>query len=105
VEDILGSIEKVQRYTQNLSFEEFCLDDMAIDAVIRNFGIIGEAARYITAAIQDRYPAIPWAKMRGMRNAVIHGYDEVNLSIVWSTIRDDLPPLMPLLQDMLRRES
>ena len=104
VQDILEAISRIQRYTAGMSLETFSADDKTIDAVIRNFIIIGEAAGQVGAGLQDRYPAVPWAIMRGMRNTLTHVYFGVSMSIVWQTIADDLPPLDPLLRDLLDRE-
>lgn len=104
IEDIIESIEKIRRYTTGLTEATFTADDRTVDAAIRNLEIIGEAARYVPATVSQRHPQVPWSKMRGMRNVLIHGYREVSLSIVWRTIVDDLPPLVPMLRELLRRE-
>jgi uncharacterized protein with HEPN domain len=72
--------------------------------VVRNLGIIGEAARYVPPDVQERHSQIPWAQMRGMRNVMIHEYPEVNLSIIWQTVTRNLPPLVPKLEEILERE-
>lgn len=104
IEDILEAITKIQRYTAGMTYEALADDEKTADAVTRNIGIIGEAASHVPAEVQARYPAIPWPKMRGMRNVVIHDYPDVDLEIVWDTIRNDLPPLVPLLNEILERE-
>lgn len=103
VDDILDAIANVERYTSGMSFEQFSADDKTAGAVLWSFVIIGEAANRVPDEVQARYPAIPWARMRGMRNVLIHDYPRVNLAIVWATARNDLPPLTPLLRDLLRR--
>ncbi len=87
-----------------MTAEEFGADEMVQDAVVRNLGIIGEAARHVPSDVQERYPGIPWAQIRGMRNVVIHEYPEVNLSIIWRTVTRNLPPLAPKLEEILERE-
>lgn len=104
IEDILGCIAKIQRYTEDLTFETFSSDDKTVDAVLRNFEIIGEAARYVPPEITQRYDSVPWNKLRGMCNVLMHEYFGVGLPIVWQTTVDDLPPLVPLLQAILERE-
>lgn len=101
IEDILGALAKIERYTAGMSFDAFAADELTSDAVLRNIEIIGEAARHVPPAVQNRFPAIPWGKMQSMRNVVIHVYDEVSLTIVWDTIQVDLPPLVPLLRAVL----
>jgi len=104
VEDILACIEKIIRYTSDLTFEQFSEDDKTVDAVIRNFEIIGEAAGHIPLKIQEKYPELAWLEMRGMRNIMAHEYFGVSLSIIWRTIERDLIPLRDSLQEMLRQE-
>jgi uncharacterized protein with HEPN domain len=104
IEDILESIEKIERYSFGLSFEEFRADDKTFDAVARNFGIIGEAARHVPAEIADRHPDIPWSHMRGMRNIVVHEYFGADAEIMWETLRTEFPIVVPLLRRMLDAE-
>jgi uncharacterized protein with HEPN domain len=104
IEDILGSIAKIERYTLGMTAESFAANQMTIAAVARNIGIIGEAARHIPATVEARYPEIPWVKMRGMRNIVIHDYPGVDVGIVWDTVGNGLPPLVPVLREILEQE-
>ncbi len=101
IEDILEAVEKIGRYTEGMDFASFQGDSKTIDAVVRNFTVIGEAARNVPHRIREKYPDVPWEEMRGMRNLVIHEYAEVSARIVWDTIRSDLPPLIPLLRTVL----
>ena len=93
VEDILTCIEKVQAYTSGMTLEQFRADDKTVDAVIRNFEVIGEAAAHIPLEIQEKYPELAWFEMRGMRNIMAHEYFGVSLSIVWRALEEDLPAL------------
>lgn len=103
IEHILDAIDKIQRYTADLTEASFARDEMVVDAVIRNFQVIGEAARNVPKDVQSRFPAIPWASMMGTRHVIVHGYDIVRLDIIWRTIQDDLPPLVQPLRDALRQ--
>ena len=100
--DMLESIEKVQRYTSGLSFDEFEANDMALDAVVRNLEIIGEAARQIPAPLRERYTEIEWSRVVGFRNIVIHAYFAVDVEIVWIIATQRLPALEAVLREMLR---
>lgn len=100
-EDIILCIEKIQAYTSEMNFEQFESDPKTIDAVIRNFEIIGEAASHIPEDIQERYPNLGWFEMRGMRNLMIHEYFGVSLPIIWHTIQHDLDPLLDGMQRLL----
>lgn len=101
IEDILISIERIMDYTQGMDFEQFKADVKTVDAVIRNFEIIGEAASHIPEEISVAHPEIPWQDMRDMRNILAHEYFGINENIVWNTIQGDLPPLIPLLKKLL----
>jgi uncharacterized protein with HEPN domain len=70
-------------------------------ALIRLVEVIGEAAAKIRVDDYDKYPTIPWAQIVGMRNRLIHGYDEVDLDILWDTIEIDLPVLVNKLKNIL----
>jgi len=101
VGDILVCIDKIKNYTRNLTFEQFSVDNKTVDAVIRNFEIIGEAASHIPLEIQDKYPNLGWFEMRGMRNIMAHEYFGVSLSIIWQSAEHDLPQLGEGLRSLL----
>ncbi len=105
VEDILGSITKIERYTAGMTFDTFQGDDRTVDAVIRNFQIIGEAARHVPPEVESRFPHVPWIEMRGMRNIVVHEYFGVDLPIVWKTVVDRLPQLATQLRGVLEAQG
>jgi uncharacterized protein with HEPN domain len=101
IEDMLQAAEKIERYIQGLDFTTFAANEMAADAVTRNLGIIGEAARHIPEQIRAQYPDVPWRKMAGLRNVVIHDYPAVDLTIIWATSSENLPMLVPRLREIL----
>ncbi len=74
-------------------------------ALVRLLEIVGEAANRLPDEVQDRYPAIPWAEIIGLRNRLIHGYGAIDLDIVWRIITADLPPLIAALDEAIRTES
>lgn len=90
---ILDAIDLIDEYTKGMSENEFLSNSMAHDAVVRQIEIVGEAARNVSTEFQEKYPKLPWAKMVGIRNKIIHEYFNINYSIVWDTIKDDLPLL------------
>ena len=102
IEDILESIARIQRYLEGMDQAGFILDERTMDAVVRNFGIIGEAASHLPEDILAAHPEIPWNRMKGLRNLVIHEYFGVSPEILWSTAIEDLPPLVGLLESMLK---
>jgi len=101
VRDILSAAKKIVSHTEALDFKAFGDDDWTVDAVLRNITVIGEAAGHIPHELMADHPEVPWADMRDMRNIVVHEYFGVDLSILWSTIREDLPALIPLLEAIL----
>lgn len=101
---IIEAVEKIQGYVNGMSLEEFLEDPKTSDATLRNLEIIGEAARLVPEYVTSRHQQVPWADMRAMRNIVAHEYDRVNLSTVWDTVHNDLPPLVPLLLQLLEDE-
>ena len=105
ITDILEAIEKIQRYVEGMDFNDFEKDSRTVDAVIRNFIIIGEAARNVPKDIVVRHPSLPWRIMGDMRNFAVHEYWGVELRTVWETIKSDLPPLVPLLRSISKEEN
>lgn len=100
VTDILDSIKKIFQYVEGMDFETFARDAKTIDAVIRNFIVIGEAARNLPVEVTERYSNLPWRLMADMRNFAVHEYWGVELPTIWKTIQSDLPPLIPLLEEI-----
>jgi len=104
IQDMLKAIEKIERYTESIeNLEEFEKKDIVVDAVLRNLEIIGEAAKNIPEEIRKKYPEIPWNRVVGLRNVVIHGYFVVDLEIIWVIIREQLPELKDVLRKMMDR--
>ncbi len=93
IADILDAIRKIVSYTEHIGYEVFKSDEMRQDAVVRNFEVIGEAAKNIPDYFKKQHPGIAWNTITGMRNKLIHEYFGVSLSIVWETIQTDLPVL------------
>ena len=101
IEDILEAIHRIEQYTHAMDADAFFVDSKTLDAVVRNLIIIGEAARMLPLEVQQKYRKVPWAQMRAMRNIVVHEYFGVDETIIWTTVKDDLPPLVPLLEQIL----
>jgi len=101
VDDILEAIGKIEEYVQGLTFDKFAQDARTVDAVIRNFEIIGEATKYKTKEIRKEHSNVPWNDMAGMRDKLIHEYFGVKLETVWKTIKKRLPEVKPLIKEVL----
>lgn len=99
--DIFESCRLVKSYTSDITKDEFLDDVKCQDAVIRRFEIIGEAARRISDEMKTEYPEIPWFEMTGMRNIMIHEYDDVDMSIVWETVKKDIPELLTAIEKLI----
>jgi uncharacterized protein with HEPN domain len=93
LDDILTSIDKIERYTVNLNQSSFVADDRTIDAVSHNLQIIGEAVKKIPAELRDGYPQIEWRKIAGLRDMIAHAYFNVDDEIIWDIIATKLTGL------------
>ena len=100
VEDIIDSANKILDYTNSLSFQEFTKDGKTIDAVIRNFEIIGEAANRLSEDFKDQHSNIDWHRIRGFRNRIVHDYFGIDCSIVWEIKDLFIPNLTATLKSM-----
>jgi uncharacterized protein with HEPN domain len=98
IEDILESAHKIRDYTEGLDYDQFIADNKTVDAVIRNFEIIGEAANRLPEEFKDKYPSIAWRQMKGFRNRIVHQYFGIDYSVVWQIINGYLPQLIAQLK-------
>jgi len=98
LQDISKAISKIEEYSKNITFEVFLKDEMRQDAVIRQFEIIGEAASRISKDFLADHPDFPLKEAIRMRNFLIHGYDEIDIKVVWKTVQIDIPLLKKSLQ-------
>jgi len=105
IDDILDPMEKAEAFTAGIDYVQFEDDVRTIYAVIRALEIIGEAVKRLPADFREQYPSMPWKDMAGMRDKIIHGYDEVDLRIVWKVVKEDIPMLKPRLQQILREHG
>ena len=104
IQDMLDAVAEIQSFTAELDFEGFRSDAKTMRAVQYNFVILGEAARNVPEEVRARYPQLPWPRIIGMRNVIAHQYRRIDSTALWDTIQGDLPPLVPLLQQMLEAE-
>lgn len=98
---ILDAIDLIEGYMKGMSENEFLSASMTHDAVVRQIEIVGEAARNVSDKFREKHSKIPWGKMIGIRNKIIHEYFNVNYAIVWDTIKDDLPILKKSIKKIL----
>ena len=93
---IVEAIDRIHRYVQDLTEQGFLADEKTQDAVVRNFEVLGKAARNIEchhAALASTHAEVPWAELHALCNRVAHGYFKVDCDLVWKTIHADLPDL------------
>jgi uncharacterized protein with HEPN domain len=101
IRDILDAIAEIQKFTRGMDFESFREDDKTVRSVEMNFIIIGEAANQIPDEIEEKHTEIPWSLMRAMRNRIVHVYFKVDEKLMWDTVQNDLPPLIPKLEKLV----
>lgn len=101
LDDIIASIERIERFIGKHNAASFEMDEMATDATVLNLAIIGEAAKQIPDPIKNLMPGIVWKDIIGLRNIIIHKYFAVDLEIVWKIVTQDLPPLKLKIQAAL----
>src|SRR5438105_15862345 len=101
IRDILDVSVKIRVYTAGMSLASFSANNLVVDAVLRNFMVIGEATRHIPTHVTTAYPQMPWRLMQDMRNVVVHDYPNVSLQVVLETIQNDRPLLLKPLRILL----
>jgi len=84
-------MKRIDEYIAGLDFSEFKMNYMVVDAVIRNFEIIGEASKNVPEELQKKYPEIPWKKMNGLRNLIAHEYFGIDYEMIWEIAKNNLP--------------
>ena len=98
LEDILEAGNKILSFTEGMCYDDFISDDKTIDAVIRNFEIIGEAANRVPEDFKSSHPEIEWRRMIGLRNRVIHDYFGIDYETVWKIRNENIPGLIDFIQ-------
>ena len=93
LQHIIDSIGRIESYIEDTSYDSFSSNDMMVAAVVRELEIIGEASGHLSESFREKHRGIQWRKIVGMRNFLIHEYFGVNIEVVWSTCKNNLPKL------------
>jgi uncharacterized protein with HEPN domain len=103
--DICKSIDRIEQYIENLSFDAFSDDQKSVDAVTRNLEVIGEAANRLPDEFKEKYSEIEWYKIVGLRHRIVHEYFGIDLEIIWQILHKDLPELKRKLAQIMKNEG
>ncbi len=104
IDDLLLAMSRISEYISEHTFESFKKDYKTVDAVIRNFEIIGEASKNIPAELKSKYPNIPWAEMYLLRNKVSHEYFGIDYEIIWDVAFNHLPENKAQIEEIIEKE-
>ena len=102
--DILGEVKFLIELTKEIEYAAFVNDPIKRRATERSFSIIGEASRKISKSFKDNHPNIPWRWLGDTRNFVVHAYHDIDYSILWETIRLDIPNLIRQLEPLIPKQ-
>lgn len=99
--DMVNAIRRIQEFTANLTYEAYLDSALIQSAVERQFEILGEAARRLSNEFRQAHPEIDWRRIIGLRNILIHRYDEIRQQTIWTTVVSELQPLLAQLEILL----
>ena len=105
IKHIRDAIKSILEYTKDVNKKSFNSKEIIQDAVIRRIEIIGEAVKNVSIDFREKYSDLPWKKIVGMRDKLIHGYFNVDVERVWNVIIDDIPVLKKQIEDIIDKEN
>lgn len=105
IQKIIGYIDDIEKYVEGLQAKDFLDDKKTITACAFTVSQIGELVKEITEETMNKYTNIPWNSIKGMRNRIVHDYENVDLSVLWGTIKESLPELKDKLKDIILNET
>ena len=102
LEDMVRESEIALAFIDGYTADTFREDRKPVYAVVRALTTIGEAAKKVLPADKERSPSIPWRPVMGMRDRLVHRYNDIRLDVVWTTVTEDVPALLPLVRELLK---
>lgn len=105
LDDILDSSLQIRAYVEDLTFGEFVENRLVFDAVVRNFIVIGEAARLVPDDVRARLPRIDWRRLNAFRNVLVHEYFQLDASVIWRTCNENLIDLISSARDAMGADA
>ena len=105
LEEMLSAMARIERYVAGIEHDAFMSDEKTSDAVVRNLEVLGEAAARLPENVRVSAPEVPWRRIVGLRNRIVHEYFGVDLEIVWEIVGNDLRALRPQLLELKNRHQ
>ena len=101
LKDIFEAMDAAQAFVSGMGFDAFVADDKTTSAVLQKIKIVGEAAKKVPETIRQDYPQLPWQQMTEIRDQIVHAYFAVDYTVVWDTLKVDIPQLQPIIRQIL----
>lgn len=105
LQDILDAIDRVQGYVSVMSLPALKKDIKTVEAATRALEIMGEAVSQLDENVKKRYPEVSWQRIKDFRNVIVHQYWQVDVEILWTIVKEKLPPLREQIQQVLKEEK
>ncbi len=99
--DITNAIRRILRYAHGVSKSELEINDEKLSAILYQITIIGEATKRISQEFRQQHPEVPWQEMAGMRDVIVHEYDQLDIAVIWDVVDHKLPELLNLIDPLI----
>ena len=100
--DIVNAAKRILRYTKNVSRSELETNDEKLSAILYQITVIGEATKRLSEQLRQKYSKIPWREIAGMRDIIVHKYDQLDFEVIWDVVDRKIPELLVLIEDCLK---